>query len=119
MKMMTQGNAATAEAYYRAMNSKDTAAMARHLHPDVRLVTPMEDLIGKDAVLGAARKLLPSIHSIEMQAGFESSTQAMLVYRMRFADPIGDCRAAALLTFKDGLIAHNELFFDASPFQRT
>jgi hypothetical protein len=34
---MTQGNAATAQAYYRAMNSKDTAAMARHLHPDESL----------------------------------------------------------------------------------
>jgi hypothetical protein len=37
---------------------------------------------------------------------------------MDFAEPIGVCRAAALMTFKDGLIVRNELFFDASPFKR-
>jgi ketosteroid isomerase-like protein len=116
---MTHGNAASAEAYYKAMNDKDLSAMAQHLHADVRLVTPMEDLTGRDAVLAAAKKLLNFIQNIEVQAKFESSTQAMLAYDMRFAEPVGLCRAASLMTFKDGLISRNELFFDASPFRET
>jgi hypothetical protein len=115
---MTQSNAASAEAYYSAMNDKDLSAMARRLHPDVRLVTPMEDLTGKDAVLEAAKKLLSFIQRIEVQARFDSEDQAMLAYDMHFAEPVGICRAAALMTFKDGLIMRNVLFFDASPFKK-
>ena len=48
---MTQANVASAEAYYKAMSDKDLAGMARRLHPDVLLVTPMEELRGKEAVL--------------------------------------------------------------------
>ncbi|MFZ0730728.1 MAG: nuclear transport factor 2 family protein [Candidatus Sulfotelmatobacter sp.] len=116
---MTQSNAASAEAYYKAMSDKDLPAMARQLHPDVRLVTPMEDLSGRDAVLEAAKKLLGSIRSVEVLARFDSGNQAMLVYNMHFAEPAGLCRTAALMTFQDGLILRNELFFDASPFRKT
>ncbi|HTZ99157.1 MAG TPA: nuclear transport factor 2 family protein [Candidatus Aquilonibacter sp.] len=38
---MTPSNAASAEAYYKAMNDKDLSRMARYLHANVRLVTPM------------------------------------------------------------------------------
>jgi len=116
---MTQSNAASAEAYYKAMNDKDLPAMARQLHPDVRLVTPMEDLTGRDAVLEAAKKLLGFIQSVEVRARFDSGNQAMLAYNMHFAEPAGLCRTAALMTFQDGLIVRNELFFYASPFKKT
>ncbi len=115
---MTPSNAACAEAYYKAMSEKDLPEMARYLHPDVRLITPMEDLRGKEVVLEAAKKLLNFIQSIGVQAKFESETQAMLAYDMHFAAPAGVCRAAALMTFQDGLIVRNELFFDASPFKK-
>jgi hypothetical protein len=118
LKMM-HGNAASAEAYYKAMNDKDLPAMARRLHPDVRLVTPMEDLTGRDTVLAAAKKLLGFIRSVEVLARFDSWDQAMLVYNMHFTGPAGLCRTAALMTFQDGLIVRNELFFDASPFKKT
>jgi hypothetical protein len=42
----------------------------------------------------------------------------MLTYAMDFAEPIGVCHAAALMTFNDGLIARNERFFDASAFNK-
>jgi hypothetical protein len=116
---MTQSTAASGEAYYKAMNDKDLPAMARQLHPDVRLVTPMEDLTGKDSVLEAAKKLLGFIQGVEVQARFDSGNQAMLVYNMHFAGPAGLCRTAALMTSQDGLIVRNELFFDASPFKKT
>jgi ketosteroid isomerase-like protein len=110
----------TALAYYQAMNSKDLAKMERCLHPDIHihLVTPMENLTGKQAVLGAAQRLLPAIKSIEVRASFGSEAQAILVYDMGFNEPFGVCRTAALMTIKDGLIMRNELFFDARPFDQ-
>jgi hypothetical protein len=42
----------------------------------------------------------------------------MLTYDMNFAALIEVCRAAALMTFKDGLIIHNEIFFRARPFNK-
>jgi len=39
-------------------------------------------------------------------------------YNMDFGEPIGVCRVAALMTFKDGLIVRNELFFDTRPFEK-
>ena len=111
-------NTLSAVAYYKAMADKDLTGMARHLHADVRLVTPMEELTGKEAVLEAAKRLLNFIKSVKVQAQFGSEDQAMLTYDMDFAEPIGICRAAALMTFKGGLIVRNEVFFDASPFKR-
>lgn len=113
---MTEKIVVSAVAYYKAMADKDLPGMARHLHPDVRLVTPMEELTGKEAVLEAANRLLNLIMSIKVHAKFGSEDQAMLTYDMDFAEPIGVCRAAALMTFKDGLIVRNEIFFDARPF---
>ena len=115
---MTEKNVASAVAYYEAMADKDLTGMARHLHPDVRLVTPMEELTGKEAVLEAAKRLLPLINSIKVHAKFGSEDQAMLTYDMDFSAPIEVCRAAALMTFKDGLIMRNEIFFDARPFNK-
>jgi len=115
---MSRSNAASAEAYYKAMADKDTSGMERRLHPDVLLVTPMEQLRGKAAVLEAAKRLMNLIKSIEVRAKFESEDQAMLTYNMDFGEPIGVCRAAALMTFKDGLIVRNEIFFDTRPFEK-
>jgi hypothetical protein len=53
-----------------------------------------------------------------MHAKFGSEEQAMVSYDMNFDEPIGVCRAAALMTFKDGLIARNALFFDSRPFDK-
>ena len=115
---MTEKNVASAVAYYKAMADKDLTGMARHLHPDIRLVTPMEELTGEEAVLAAAKRLVNLIKSIKVHAKFGSEDQAMLTYDMDFAEPIGVCHAAALMTFKDGLIVRNEIFFDARPFDK-
>ena len=113
---MTEKNVASAIAYYEAMADKDLSGMARHLHPDVRLVSPMEELIGKEVVLAAIKPPVNLIKSIKVHAKFGSEDQAMLTYDMEFAEPMGICRTAALMSFKEGLIARSELFFDARPF---
>jgi hypothetical protein len=100
------------------MEDKDVSRMARYLHPDVQLVGPMDALTGKDAVLEAAKRLFNFIKSIKVQAKLGSGDQVMLTYDMDFAEPVGICRAAVLMTFKEGLIARSELFFDARPFEK-
>jgi hypothetical protein len=113
---LTEKNVVSAIAYYKAMADRDLSGMARHLHPDVRLISPMEELIGKEAVLAAVKPLVNLIKSIKVRAKFDSEDQAMLTYDMEFAEPMGICRTAVLMSFKEGLIARSELFFDARPF---
>jgi hypothetical protein len=42
----------------------------------------------------------------------------MLAYEADFGEPVGICRTAVLMTFKDDLIVLIELFYDARPFAR-
>jgi hypothetical protein len=114
----TESSVGPAVAYYEAMNDKNISEMGRHLHPDIHLISPMENITGKQAVLDAAQRLLPMIKSVNMRARFGSGEQAMLAYDMVFAEPAGMCRTAALMTIKNGQIVRNELFFDARPFDR-
>jgi len=114
----THNNADTAVAYYQAMNDKNVDGMAKQLHPNVELISPMDHIKGKDAVLEAAQKLFKPIKSIEIHRKVSDADHAVLAYDMKFEEPIGICRTAAVMTFRDGLIARNELFFDASPFHK-
>ena len=118
MTTVTERNVTTAEAYYKAMNDKDLAGVARHLHPEVRFVGPMADLVGKEAVLEAAKRFVTLIKSLRVRAKFGSDDTAMLAYDVDFGEPIGICRTAVLMTFKEGLIASIELFYDARPFEK-
>jgi len=118
MTTATERNVASAESYYQAMRNKDLAGVARHLHPDVQFIGPMANLAGKEAVLEAAKRFTSLINGIRIHAKFGSEDQAMLTYDADLAEPIGICRTAVLMTFKDGLIARIELFYDARPFEK-
>jgi hypothetical protein len=111
---MNTNNIAIAEAYYAAYSKKNVTEMGKYLHPDVQLISPFGKKIGKEAVLEAASKSTPL--SITIRAKFGSENQVMLAYDWQFNEPIGLLRAAALMTFKDGLIVNNELFFDTRSF---
>jgi hypothetical protein len=101
------------------MSDKDVAGAARHLHPDVRFTGPMADLVGKEAVLEAAKRFATLVKGIVVRAKFGSDDQKMLAYDVDFDEPIGICRTAVLMTFKNGLIASIELFYDARAFEKT
>ena len=118
MTPATQRNVASAEAYYQAMNDKDLAGVATHLHPDVRFMAPLAELTGKEAVLEAAKRFVNLTKSLRVRAKFGSDDKAMLTYDVDFGEPIGICRTAALMTFQDSLIVRIELFYDARPFER-
>jgi hypothetical protein len=49
---------------------------------------------------------------------FGSESQAMLTYDADFGEPIGICRTAVLMAFRDDLIERIELFYDARPFEK-
>jgi ketosteroid isomerase-like protein len=117
-KTKTQNNADVAVAYYMAMNDKDLDGMAQQLHANVELVSPMDHIRGKDKVLEAAEKLFKPVKSIEIYSKIFDADHVVLTYDMKFDEPIGNCRTAAVMTFRDGLIVRNELFFDTAPFKK-
>lgn len=114
---MSEKNLASAAAYYRAMNNKDLSVMEKYLHPEVRLIGPMADLTGKEAVLNSVKNLLSLFNKLTIRAQFAAGEQAMLAYDLEFQAPLGVSRGAVLLTFQEGLIIRYELFYDANPFQ--
>jgi hypothetical protein len=67
---MAERNVTSAEAYYRAMSRNDVESMSKYLHTDVRVVTPMGEVAGKEPVLEAAQRLMPHIMDIEIRARF-------------------------------------------------
>lgn len=113
---MNINNIAIAEAYYAAMVKRNIAEMAQYLHPDVQLISPFGKTIGKEAILEAARKSIPL--SITIRSKCASGDKVMLAYDWELNQPIGILRAAALMTFEDGLIINNELFFDTHSFEQ-
>jgi hypothetical protein len=115
---MAEDNVASAVAYYKAMGDKDLSGMARHLDHDVRFIGPMADMTGKEAVLEAAKRLLPLFNSLRIRAKFGFGDQAMLAYDLDCAEPIGVFRVAVLMTLKNSLIARIELFYDPRPFEK-
>jgi hypothetical protein len=113
---MIEHHVALAESYYAAFNDKDLSAIKRHLHPEVRFISPMGESSGRDSVLEAAGRLIGIIKSIKVRAKFGAGDQVMLAYDLYYGERAAICRAAVLMNFKDGLIARLELFYDARPF---
>ena len=112
---MVQNNIISAQAYYQTMNNKNLSGMAKHLHPDAQLIGPMSETRGKEAILDAAKGFMASFKTLTIRTAFGSDNQVVLIYNLECPAPIGIIRAAALMTFKDGLIIRNELFYDTRP----
>lgn len=110
-------NASLAKAYYTAYHNKDLATVGNLLHPDVQFVSPLAELKGKETVLASVQRFLKVFTSLAVREVFGSDDQAMVVYDTEFPGNVGMFPAAALLTFKEGLIARLELFFDARPHE--
>jgi hypothetical protein len=108
-----------AQEYLAAWKRKDADAIARLVHPDVRLKSPIAGLSGREPFLMMCRKIFPMLEGVIVRAAFSSETQAMLVYDFVLKEPIGVTRTANLMTFEGDLIRSVELFFDARPFEKT
>ena len=111
--MNENNNIAIAQAYYEAMAKKNGAELETYLHPDVHLIGPYGEKVGKEIVFDAAKKFMLMFKAIDIRAKCGSGDQVMLAYDLsEFGSPDKTLRAASLMTFKDGLIIRNELFFD-------
>ena len=115
---MNKNNVAIARAYYTAMGEKNIAEMEKYLHPHVRTIGPLGEMIGKEVVLEAVKRLVIPLKALVIHASFGLDDQAMLALDLNFPEPIGNLHSAVLITFKDGLIAKTELFFDARAFEK-
>lgn len=114
---MTKTNANIAKNYYSAMNNKDLSGMKQYLHPDVEFIGPLANFVGKTRVLEAAEQLFLLFNDLTIRTVFSDENQTMIVFNLNFSEPIGQSRAATLMTIHDGLIKTIELFYDARPFE--
>lgn len=102
----------TAVAYYTALGKKDMEAVKKCLHPDVQFADPQETVVGREAVLKAAKGFSGIFKTLKIRAKFGSETQAMIVYDVEIPGLAKDLRAASLLNFQEGLISKIELIYD-------
>lgn len=109
-------NLTSAAAYYQAMNCKNLSIIETYLHPEVRMISPLAEVVGKEAVLNSVKHFLPVFDSLTLRAQCGDGDQVMLAYDLDCSAPFGVVRGAVLLTFEKGLIKQYELFYDARPF---
>ncbi|ABS28585.1 nuclear transport factor 2 family protein [Anaeromyxobacter sp. Fw109-5] len=109
-------NLAAAVAYLRGYDRKDPDEIARYLHPEVRYSTPVAQMTGKAALAEAASRFSATLNGLTVRAKFAAGEQVMLAYDVEAPEPIGVQHAAALITFRDGLIAEMQVYFDPRPF---
>jgi hypothetical protein len=107
-----------ADNYIKAWNRKDADGIAQLLSPDVHFVGAMAETDGRDLYVEAVRRMFPILKGIEVRSKFASGSEVMLAYDFNCSEPIGKCRTAELLTFRNGLITRSEIFFDARPFEK-
>lgn len=105
-----------AVAYYTALGKKDLEEVEKYLHPDIQLTDPQEQIIGKQAILSAAKGFSTVFKSLKIRAKFGSEDQAMIVYEVEIPGFAKNLQAASLLSFRDGLISKIELIYDTRCF---
>ncbi len=115
---MVEKNIVAAQAYYQAINNKDVAAAEKYLHADVVVTSPLDNLVGKEAVLKALNFFIPYVKNLTVRTACGGDNQVMLAVDVEYHEPIGMLKTAALMTFQDGLIVRNEIFFDARVFEK-
>lgn len=113
---MTNTNINTAVSYYKAMGEKNLPEAAKYLHSDIRLITPLAEVAGKEKVLEAIKGFMLAFNTIHIHQKLSNQDSAMLVIDVDFPAPIGILRSAALLTVQNGLIIRTELFHDTKNF---
>jgi limonene-1,2-epoxide hydrolase len=114
---MKNNNLETVLAYYAAINNKDAETAAEKLADNVKIITPLEERQGKEGVVTALKGFCAAINSLTINAKLADGDQVMLTYNIEFPKPIGNLRAAGLLTLENDLINCIELYYDARAVQ--
>ncbi len=100
-------------AYYTALGEKNIEEVKKYLHPDIQFTDPQEKVIGREAVLKAAKGFTGIFKTLTIRAKFGSENQAMIVYDVEIPGLAKKLHAASLLSFQEGLISKIELFYDS------
>jgi hypothetical protein len=103
-------------AYYTALGNKDMEEVKKYLHPDIQFADPQEMVLGREAVLKAAKGFTAIFKSLTIRAKFGSENQAMIVYDVDIPGLSKSLCAASLLGFQEGLISSIELIYDTRCF---
>lgn len=106
----------TGVAYYTALGQKNLEEVGKYLHPDIQFTDPQEKVIGKEAVLKAAKGFSAIFKTLTIHAKFGSDDQAMIVYDVEIPGFAKNLRATSLLSFKEGLISKIDLIYDTRCF---
>jgi hypothetical protein len=107
-----------AEEYLAAWKRKDIEGIAKLVHPEIHLKSPVADVTGRESFLITCQKIFPILTDVRIHAKFASETRAMMTYDFALHEPLGVTRTANLMTFERRLIRSVELFFDARPFEK-
>lgn len=109
---------AVAVAYYTALGEKDVDAVKKCLHPDVEFADPQEKVLGREAVLKAAKGFMGFFKALTIRKTFGSEHQAVVIYEVDIPQFSVNLRAASLLSFDGGLISKIELIYDTGCLKR-
>lgn len=115
---MSQNNMDTVKTFCTAFTEKNIEAMEKCLHPDIQFIAPLKKLQGKEAYVEAAKAFASFFKTITIRAIFGEKDQAAVVYDVEYPAPVDKIPTAALMTFRENLIARIELFYDARPFEK-
>lgn len=107
---------AIAAAYYTALGKKNLEEVALYLHPNIHFTDPQEQVIGKEAVLKAAKGFSSIFKTLTIRAKFGSESQAVVIYDVEIPNLNKPLRAASLLSFQEGLISKIDLIYDTRCF---
>lgn len=106
-------NIAIAKAYYQSMDEKNLTSIEPYVDAQIDFISPMATLKGKELFIQAVKSFQAQIHSIIVQAAYESHNQVLVIYNIDFFNkPSILLHGASLMTFNNGLITKIELFWD-------
>ncbi|MCH9630481.1 MAG: hypothetical protein S4CHLAM37_04810 [Chlamydiia bacterium] len=111
-------NAAVIKEYYEILARKDIESLGKYLHEDVEFRAPLAKHKGKADVLEATKGFAGFFKELNIRTSFGSGDQAVLLYDLVFPEPVGNIPTASVMIFRDGLVSHIELFYDARPFEK-
>jgi len=100
---------------FRAIDSRDWEALARHLHPEMVYARPGFDLlVGRDVIVHFYREIrvIQGEHRIEaiVVDGSHGATWGRFVGAKRDGSPV-DVQYADCYTWRDGLLGHRKSHF--------
>ena len=106
-----------ARRYLKAWHLKDIEGVEALLDPGVTFKGPLAATSGREAFMGAVKRMVPLLKGIDLRHMLADDEHAVAVYDFVCIDPIGACRTTELLSFNGDLIRSSEVFFDARPFE--